>query len=570
MTFAPARRWLMREPAPPTFLATLPTYGPLLATLLYQRGLRDPEAVDTFLRDDYPTGLHDPLAMHGMDAAARRIAQAIERGEQMAVYGDFDTDGVTAVALLMRAIPALGGRLRPYIPHRQREGYGLNMEAVEQLHADGVALLITVDCGVSNVAEVAHAQALGLDVIVTDHHSPPAVLPPALALVNPKQPGCPYPFKDLVGVGIAFKLVQALWKLGLRGELTGRDLLDVVALGTVTDMGPLLGENRVLVRAGLQALNATTRPGLRALVEAAGLSLGSVDASAIGYMLGPRLNAAGRLDDAILAYQLLLAPNDAAARTLAGELNEANRRRQELTRQVQEQAQAQATATDRRHKRLVFLHNAAFPAGVVGLVAGRLSDEWGRPVLIMETGSETSRGSARSVPGFSVVAALAQCADLLVRYGGHDAAAGFTVNNHDLPALEQRLLDIAAAQISDDMLSPTLTVDAELPLGRVSWELLHQLECLEPCGQANPRPTLLSRRVRVTGAWGKGADGRTLKLRLVDERNQPFDAVGFRMGHLAEALQGRPLVDAVYRIEANEWNGDRRLQLRLLDLRPAE
>ncbi|MEI7772655.1 MAG: DHH family phosphoesterase, partial [Chloroflexales bacterium] len=288
------KRWDLLPGAPTDFARRIGR-SPLLATLLYQRQLRDPDAVRAFLDADYRGGLHDPLLMRGMPEASARIARAIAEGEAMAVYGDFDTDGVTAVTLLVQAITAMGGDIRPYIPHRTREGYGLNNLAVEQLAEDGVRLLITVDCGISNVDEVAQANVLGLDVIVTDHHHPPAELPAALAVVNPKQPGCAYPYKQLVGVGIAFKLVQALVKRGLRlGKLRGRDLLDVVALGTVTDMGPLDGENRVLVKAGLEALNATQRPGLKALVEVSGLTLGKVDSAAIGYMLGPRINAAGR------------------------------------------------------------------------------------------------------------------------------------------------------------------------------------------------------------------------------------------------------------------------------------
>ena len=301
------KRWVLRDPAPPELARRLGC-SPLLADLLYQRNLREPELVRAFLDADYRSGMHDPLLMKGMPEASARIAQAIADRELMAVYGDFDTAGVTAVTLLMQAISAMGGTIRPYIPHRTREGYGLNNLAVEQLATDGVRLLITVDCGISNVDEVARATAMGLDVIVTDHHHPPAVLPDALAVVNPKQPGCAYPYKQLVGVGIAYKLVQALVKRGLRlGELRGRDLLDVVALGTVTDMGPLDGENRVLVKAGLEALNATQRPGLKALIDVAGLVQGKIDSSAIGYMLGPRINAAGRLDDAVRAYDLLLA-----------------------------------------------------------------------------------------------------------------------------------------------------------------------------------------------------------------------------------------------------------------------
>ncbi len=422
------KRWELLDPAPPSFRASLRDHSPIVATLLYQRDLRDPQQIESFFSRDYKGGIHDPFLLKGMDAAAGRLAQAISEGEPIAVYGDFDTDGVTAVALLMQAISAMGGDIRPYIPHRLSEGYGLNTEAIDRLVSEGVRVLVTVDCGISNAREVAHARAAGLDVIVTDHHTPPTTLPDALAIVNPKQPGCEYPFKQLVGVGIAYKLVQALVRLGLRLPLRSRDLLDVVALGTVTDMGPLWGENRVLVRAGLEAINMTERPGLKALIVAAGLAPGKVRSSDISFMLGPRLNAAGRLDDARLAYQLLLADDFASAQQIAADLNAANRRRQEMTKEAQQAALAQIRALGKDSNRITIL-DGDYPAGLVGLVSAKLVEELARPVLLLERGEETSRGSARSVPGFNIIEALTACDDLFVRYGGHSAAAGFTIAN---------------------------------------------------------------------------------------------------------------------------------------------
>ena len=565
------KRWVLRDPAPADFITSLRGAPPVVATLLYQRGLRDPRSVDAFLSPDYRSGLHDPFAMQGMDAAARRVAAAIAEGQPIAVYGDFDTDGVTAVTLLVQAITAMGGEIRPYIPHRLNEGYGLNVEAIDRLAAEGVRLLITVDCGISNVSEVAHAQSSGIDVIVTDHHTPPPVLPAALAVVNPKQPGCEYPFKQLVGVGIAYKLVQALARLGVKMPLRGRDLLDVVALGTVTDMGPLNGENRVLVKAGLESINATQRPGLKALIVAAGLVQGKVTSTDISFMLGPRLNAAGRIDDAILAYKLLLADDFTAAQVLAEDLNRANRQRQELTKETQRVAREHIAELGKQSNRIVILDGENYPAGLVGLVAAKLVDELGRPVLMIERGSETSRGSARSVPGFSIIDALSSCEDLLVRYGGHSAAAGFTVDNDRLPELEARLLAYAEQHLPDDLLSPALDIDAQLPLGALSWELMEQLNTLEPFGQANPQPVLTSSRVRVAGAWPRGAEGQHLKLRLDDGMGGPtYEAIAFRLGHLAEHFARPRYIDIAYVLEANEWNGSRTLQLNVKDFRRAQ
>ncbi|KAB8142588.1 single-stranded-DNA-specific exonuclease RecJ [Chloroflexia bacterium SDU3-3] len=563
------KRWVLKEAAPAPFLRTSREFSPVVATLLYQRGMRDPQQIAAFLSSDYRSGIHDPFAMKGVDVAASRIAKAIAQAEPVVVYGDFDADGVTAVALLVQALGAMGAAITPYIPHRQHEGYGLNHVAMEKLAESGVKLLITVDCGISNVAEVAHAQALGIDVIVTDHHTPPDVLPAAFAVVNPKQPGDGYPFSQLTGVGIAYKLVQALARLGVRMPLRGRDLLDVVALGTVADLGPLLDENRVLVKAGLESLNTTQRPGLRALIEVAGLAMGRVTATDISFMLGPRLNAAGRLDDAVLAYRLLLAADLAEARTLAEELNMANRRRQEMTREVQEAASEQIRTRGMAQDRVIVL-DGAYPAGIVGLVAARLVEEFGRPVLLVERGDDHSRGSARSVPGFSIIDALRSCDDVFVRYGGHSAAAGFTLPTARLGELSQRLNDYADEHLPDDMLQPALEIDAEVPLAALSWDLLSQLGKLEPFGVGNPQPVLMSSRVRAVSTARPGRASAHLKLRLDDGAGGPsFDAIAFRLGHLAEYFSSPRYIDVAYTFEANEWQGQRTLQLNVKDFRRA-
>jgi single-stranded-DNA-specific exonuclease len=567
---AKRKRWVQRPAAPADFARAI-ACPPIVATLLYQRQLQSPEAVRAFLESDYRT-LHDALLLKGMPEASARIAQAIAAGEPMAVYGDYDTDGVTSVALLMQVIPALGGNLSPYIPHRTREGYGLNDEAVDRLIAGGTKLLITVDCGISNAREVARAREQGLDVIVTDHHTPPETLPEAaLAIVNPKQPGCPYPYKQLVGVGIAYKLVQALVRQGLRLPLRGRELLDVVAVGTVADMGPLDGENRVLVRHGLDALNATQRPGLRALIEVAGLNQGQLTASDIGFGLGPRLNAAGRLDDAVRSYNLLLAESYPQAKRLAEELNETNRQRQALTKQVQQQARALAEAEGYVGDRVVVIDGEGFPAGVVGLVAGRLVEELGRPVLLLERGDEVSVGSARSISAFNMIGALTGCADLFVRFGGHSMAAGFTIANERVEELRERLNAVAAEQLNEEQLVPQLDIDAEVPLANLDWDLLRALQTLEPYGQGNPQPVLMARKVRVASARAVGADGQHLKLQLGDGNGvRPLDAIAFRLGHLAAPLMRHPLIDVAFTLEEREWNGDRSLQINVKDFRRAQ
>jgi single-stranded-DNA-specific exonuclease len=539
--------------------------SPLLGRLLWNRGITEPGAIGPFLSANY-TDLHDALLLKGMQRAVGRVRQAVHEGQRVAIYGDFDTDGVTGVALLKQALSALGVDVLPYIPHRVSEGYGLNLAAVERLAAEA-QLLITVDCGISNVDEIGRAQALGLDVIVLDHHTPPAVLPPAYALVNPKFDDCPYPYKMLAGVGVAYKLVQALHRVGVRVPLRGRQMLDVVALGTVTDMMPLTGENRILVKHGLVALNDTQRPGIRALLDAAAVQR-PVDARTIGYMLGPRINAAGRLDDAIQAYHLLLAASDAEARTLADELNAVNAQRQQLTQRLVEHAQELVLQGGKEHDRIIVLHDEAFVAGVVGLVAARLVEQFGCPVLVLERGAHTSRGSARSVNGFSIIDVLTEAQELLEKFGGHTMAAGFTVRNERLPQFEAQLQAIAARDLRDDVLMPQLMIDAELAFKDISLDLVEHLALLEPYGHGNPEPLWISRGLQVLDVRTVGKAQQHLKLRLSDGRRM-LDALWWRAAEQVPAVRDWSRVDVAYTLRTDAYWGQRRVRLEVQDMRPA-
>jgi single-stranded-DNA-specific exonuclease len=558
--------WVPRPTAPTAFLHELPTtISPLVGQLLWSRQITDPAAVEAFLAADY-NALHDPFALRDMDRAVARIRQAIDEQQTVAVYGDFDTDGVTGVALLKQALSALGLDVLPYIPRRLEEGYGLNLPAVEQL-AEKAHLLITVDCGISNVEEIARAQALGLDVIVLDHHTPPAVMPQGYAVINPKRSDCTYPYDMLAGVGVAYKLTQALHRAGLRTHLRGRDLLDVVALGTVTDMAPLNGENRILVKHGLRALNESERPGIKALIETSA-SRRPIDTRTIGYVLGPRLNAAGRLDDAIYAYKLLLAATDQEALALAQELNTINLQRQTLTKEVQHLALELAVATGKHQQRIVILDDKEFPSGVVGLVAARLVEAWGRPVLLLERGATTSRGSARSVEGFSIIGALTEIGELFEKFGGHTMAAGFTICNSRLPEMESRLQVIAARDLADDLLTPRLYYDAELALAQLSMELVEQLAQLEPYGHGNPEPVWVTRGLKVVDAYVMGRERQHLKLRLFDGR-MTIDALWWRHAEHVHAFKDCPRVDVAYTLAVNEYMGRRRVQLIVKELVPS-
>jgi single-stranded-DNA-specific exonuclease len=426
---------------------------PITVQVLYNRGITDPSDVTAFFNGGQSEA--NPFALQGMTAAVTRLRQALRAGESIAIYGDFDADGVTATALMVQSLRAIGGHVRPYIPHRLREGYGLNKETLTQLASDDVHVIVTVDCGVRALEEIAHANRLGLDVIVTDHHSVGTELPDAIAVIDPKRPDEQTPFRELAGVGVAYKLAQALLRTHHQIPVTTqqvrleeKNLLDLVALGTVADLAPLVDENRTLVHSGLTHINRMERPGIEALCRQVGLRQGQIDANAIGYALGPRLNAAGRLAHAKTAYQLLETTYPAEAERLASELDQLNRERQQLTRETQERARQLSLTTETEEEPLLlFAADPDFQAGIVGLVASRLLDEFYRPAIVVEVGQEFSRGSARSIPEFHITRALDACADLLIRHGGHAAAAAFTVSNKHLEELADRLRELAAEKL---------------------------------------------------------------------------------------------------------------------------
>jgi len=573
-----SKRWevkSIRSPVPPAIVSRLRGLcsSPVMAQILYNRGLTDPDLARAFLRGETP--LSDPFLLKEMPEAVARIREALRRGEPIAIYGDFDADGVTATALLVQALQRLGGRVQPYIPDRADEGYGLNEKALDKLAAQGVRLVITVDSGIRSVDEARHAARLGLDLIVTDHHYPGAVMPEALAVINPKRADCAYPFKELAGVGLAFKLAQALLQAERQEPTLAREvppaweenLLDLVALGTVADIVPLQGENRTLVRRGLAQINEAQRPGVRALLERAGLTPGQVNAERIAYVLGPRLNAAGRLRSAMIAYELLNAPDLSAAEPLAKQLNDLNEERQRLTQQALEEAKRQIEESPPQGP-VLFAEGEGFQAGIVGLVAGRLTEDYYRPAVVMERGPQTTRGSARSIPEFHITAALDECRDLLVKYGGHAAAAGFTVRNDDVPALKERLQSLAAQCLKEHELVPTLLVDAEVRLADLNENLQRDLARLEPCGYDNPAPILCVRGVKVVNVRTNRSDGKHLILTLTDGW-WTWDAIAFHRAHWQSHLTPPMDVDVAFMLEMSEWNGERRLRLNVQDCRRA-
>jgi single-stranded-DNA-specific exonuclease len=561
------KRWVVASPITSQADEALAKFPPILKQILFNRGIATDAEARTFLKAQ-PNADANPFQLIGMQATVDRICYALEHQEPIAIYGDYDVDGVTATALLVQALEGLGGNVRGYIPNRFDEGYGLNKDALDTLKAQGIKLVITVDCGIRSPDEALHAQAIGLDLIISDHHHPDGLnLPPAFAVINPKQHGDPYPDKDLAGVGIAYKIAEAL--ANVRTPFNGfrpNDLLDLVALGTVADLAPLVGENRVLVRRGLRQIRETKRQGLFSLAGVADVKIDKVTAGNIGFMLGPRLNASGRLESALASFELLTTTDFMRAGQLALQLDTQNRQRQSITRAMQEQAEAIAMAED-PDAFLLFAAHEDFNPGVVGLAASRLTEVYYRPAIVAAKNAEETRGSCRSIPEFHITDALDLCKDLLVRHGGHAAAAGFTVKNENLPELVSRLKEIAKDQLGSRDLRQTLTADMEVPLSDLNFDVLKHLLFLEPTGYGNPEAVFVSRNIKVKAARTVGADGKHLKLTVEDERGASVDAIGFRLGHLKENLP--PKIDVLYRFEANEFNGRRTLQLNLKDVKAA-
>jgi len=568
-------RWEVQPRAPDDFLNDLLDIPPLLTQLLYNRGLRTSSEARAFLCGEYKAD--HPFKMKGMNQAVARIRQALRGREPIAVYGDFDADGITATALLVTALRSLGADVKPYIPDRVNESYGLNKPALTQLAQDGIRLVITVDCGIRDQAEIAHANSLGMDIIITDHHTAPAPvdLPRARAIINPQQEDCPYPFKRLAGVGVAFKLADALLRVHHQGygsddastDLEAEDLLDLVALGTVADVVPLREENRFLVQQGLRMINSGLgHPGVRALMADAGLKPGQIDAERIGFGLAPRLNAAGRLDKAMKSCQLLLSETDEEARALAAELGQINRERQKMTEGLFEQANTEVESMPEEH--ICIIAGPDYHPGLVGLIAGRLREGFHRPAIVIKLGTDTSRGSARSIPSFHITRALDKCKSLLVRHGGHAMAAGFEVDNSNLEALTSRLRAIAREELTLEDLIPTLRIDAKLAPREITFDTLDLISQLAPFGTDNERPVFLTRRLNVRQHRVVGNNRNHVKL-LLSDGVVVLDAIAFRQ---AERIAGEfpEAIDVVYTLSRHEWNGRTDLQLVVKDFRPSE
>lgn len=546
--------------------AELAEYPNAFRQVLFNRGLDTAEKAHAFLKVD--TEENDPYQMKGMREAVDLIKKAIRDHDPMVVYGDYDVDGVTATALMVQALESLGGNVEPYIPNRFDEGYGLNTDAIHTLADQGKKLIITVDCGIRSVVEADLARDLGITLIISDHHHPLEEIPKADAVICPRQSGDEYPYKELAGVGLAYKIVRALYTdFGLMVGDT-EQWLDLVALGTVSDIAPLTLENRIFVKKGIKEIRSASRRGIYALMMVADIKqFNALTASDIGFKLGPRLNAAGRMESAQEALQLLMIDDPNEAGLLAQKLQIQNSERQEKTLSNQKFAEEKLGDIQSLPIILAFGSEEEFHSGIVGLVAARLVESHYRPAVVGVIGEKTTRASCRSIDEFHITNALDECKDLLVRHGGHSKAAGFTVKNENLDILSKRLLEIAGTALKVEELVSTLKYDAEIDINDIDWNFLNILEELEPTGNENPKPVFRCNGVTAADIKKIGNE-KHLRFSVKDKNGNKVNAIAFNMADWADHMPSK--IDLVFYCEKNWFRDLATIQLNIRDIHPSE
>lgn len=571
------KTWRILPSAPKEFHKKFPEYPGIIVDLLYHRVGKNKRAVKEFFCSDFQKDLHDPFAFRDMKKAVRRIQKAVKSKEKIAIFGDYDVDGVTSVTILYDTIRQLGAAPKVYIPDRSREGYGMNVSAVEYLKSLGVGLIITVDCGIRDNQEVEKAAELGMDVIVTDHHLPGKVIPPAYATINCHLKKERYPFKELSGAGVAYKLACALVQLAPNRDGLGKAprgtfkkgfekwLLDLVALGTIADMVPLIGENRTLVKYGLIVLGKTQRVGIRSLFSSARLPLKTdvaPDTTQISFQIAPRLNAAGRMDHANASFELLKTGDPAEAQSIATGLESKNSRRQRLTDKIVKEIEARVN----EKIKVIFLGDRDWPIGVAGLAAGKICEKYARPAFIYNIEKNECRGSIRSISKFKVVRVLEKCRDLLTEYGGHDYAGGFTFPLKNQKKLLKRLESLADKMLKYEDLAWETRIDGRISLADVNWDLLKEIRRMEPFGVGNSTPLFLAEKVALANCSTVGNGNKHLKM-WFRNGDVNIESIAFGKGEKYCNLKFPVLLDIVFEISSDEWNGQKKLQLIVRDLR---
>lgn len=566
-----SKRWIIRDPdIRAAQLASDLGVSTIVASLLIARGYDNKQSANAFLNPSLDQ-LHDPALMLGMSAAVERLLFAIDNQQPILIYGDYDVDGTTGTAVLLRALNMLGATTGFHVPHRFTEGYGIRQEALERALADGFKLVVSVDCGITAHEPLHWARAHGLDIIITDHHLPDADegAPPAVAVLNPNQRGCSYPDKNLAGVGVAFKLIHALFRARGR-ESVVPGFLKMVAIGTVADVAKLFGENRAIVALGLSDLPRARNPGLRALIEIAGCGDDpEMTAYDLGFRIGPRINAAGRMDAARAVVELFSATDQEEARRLAEHLDTRNRERMEAQREIFNRAieEFEASGPDLSLCYAAVIAGDGWHRGVIGLAASKIAERLNRPCVVISLDGDVGHGSARSIEAYHLFDGITSCRDLLEKFGGHSHAAGLSIKRDRIEEFRRRLNEHAASCLTEDDLIPAIEIDAEIGPEELGFKLSQDLRALEPFGAGNPRPVFMTRGFRVMGE-PQIVKEQHLKMRVCGEDNRPFEAMWWRGVEEIEATpQPNQRIDLAYEFEANRWQGDIRLQLNVRDMR---
>jgi len=574
--------WKVKQKISNDIVSQFPEYDSVILQLLHNRGIDNQEKIDEFFNPDYSKDLFDPFLLKDMDRAVDRLLLAIKNKERVAIFGDYDADGVTSSVLLTELFKKIGLAGQVYIPDRVSEGYGMNKKAIDWLAKKDIKLIVSCDCGVSNRKEIDYAkEKYGIDCVITDHHNVPENFDKKYIVVDSKRNGDKYPYKELAGVGITFKLAQAIiskFESGVKvADGWEKSLLDLVTIGTIADCSPILSENRTLVKYGLKIIKETQRIGLQSLMQIARVDAKTVDSDRVGFVIAPRINSAGRMDRASASYMLLITEDLDKAVWLSKKIDKTNSSRQALTSKLVDEAKKKIG--DFKNQKVLMASGWKWPLGVVGIVAGKICEEYNRPTLICGRGLIESVGSARSIPAFDIISAISSCKDLLLEYGGHKQAAGFSLKNENFEKFHEKLEKLASEKLTEKDLQPVIEIDSEIDFKDVNWNLYERLLDFEPHGMGNQKPVFLAKDIQVVNAYPVGKTKKHLKMKIKSNSdNRIFDVIGFNHGHRIEELNksgpsspagydGQRKMDIVFQLDCNEWNGERILQLRLIDFK---
>ncbi|KKP79513.1 MAG: single-stranded-DNA-specific exonuclease RecJ [Candidatus Moranbacteria bacterium RIFOXYA12_FULL_35_19] len=574
------KNWKIKEKTGNFATELLEKYNPIILQLLKNRGLETPEEIEKYFNFDYEKDLSDPFLISGMEKAVERIKTARDNppvgGEKIAIFGDYDADGVSASALLYETLTNLGfENIICYIPDRQLEGYGMNEKSINYLFENNVKLIITVDCGITNIKEIEEANKKGINVIITDHHHAPEILPEAYAIINPNIPNSGFVFREMAGVGVAFKLAQALYKkISPEKEDQLKWSLDLLALGTIADCVSLLGENRTLVKYGLIVLSKTKRAGFLEIFKVGRIDISEdkiPDTQKVAYQVAPRINAAGRMDHANVAYNLLIEKNPVLAREMALEVESNNQKRQKITAEIFREIQVLANNSF-KDKKFIFAENPNWPVGILGLVAGKITEEFQKPSVILQRQESEFVGSLRSISEINIIEMLGKCSEFLFRFGGHSQAAGVTIKPENIEKFYEKMSQLIEEELAGKEIMPAIEVDCEIKLDDINWEFVSELKKMEPFGIGNEEPVFLAKNVVISDLKIVGNGSKHWKLSLMSDSGSPkiFDAIGFSLVEKFPDLKKDDKIEMVFNIQEDEWSGNKKIQLNLIDLKIIE